>query len=176
MKTESVQGVSIPREPTPEMLAACNTTVGKATLAKWWRAMYDVAAELSGLGVDDAAPLTEADAAYQVPVPLVEELRIEASLVPHRRGQLYAQAADRIEQLEIYLANAEAVSRCAEAREVSGLSGLEQTYEGETAEQLLRRFPDTPVTVASFIRSQAKSLDERRTALHDRHQTEPRNE
>lgn len=33
-------------------------------------------------------------------VPLVRELRIEAAIVPHRRGELYAEAAKRIERLE----------------------------------------------------------------------------
>ncbi|MGE5522366.1 MAG: hypothetical protein ACM3SS_01530 [Rhodospirillaceae bacterium] len=33
-------------------------------------------------------------------VPLLEELRIEARLVPNRRGELYNLAADRIRQLE----------------------------------------------------------------------------
>lgn len=44
--------------------------------------------------------LTEADAAFQKPVPLIEELRIEAALVPHRRGELYSLAAERISALE----------------------------------------------------------------------------
>lgn len=34
------------------------------------------------------------------PVTLLQELRIEAALVPNRRGKLYALAADRIEELE----------------------------------------------------------------------------
>lgn len=35
----------------------------------------------------------------QVPVPLIDEARIEAALVPHRRGKLYALLADEIERL-----------------------------------------------------------------------------
>lgn len=36
-------------------------------------------------------------------VPLVTELRIEAGMVPNRRGQLYGLAAERIEALEYIL-------------------------------------------------------------------------
>jgi hypothetical protein len=36
---------------------------------------------------------------FQV-VPLIEELRIEAALVPNRRGELYRLAAERIEALQ----------------------------------------------------------------------------
>lgn len=38
-------------------------------------------------------------------VPLIEELRIEAALVPHRRGKLYGLAAERINRLERLLLN-----------------------------------------------------------------------
>lgn len=44
--------------------------------------------------------LTEADAEHQKPVTLLEELQIEAALVPNRRGQLYALAAAEILRLQ----------------------------------------------------------------------------
>lgn len=49
------------------------------------------------------------EAALCAPIPLVPELRIEASIVPHRRGELYGLAADRIERLTARLEAAVAV-------------------------------------------------------------------
>lgn len=60
--------------------------------------------------------LTEADAPFQQPVPLLEELRIEAALVPHRRGALYGLAADRMEELHAALERAHARERSYAAR------------------------------------------------------------
>jgi hypothetical protein len=49
--------------------------------------------------------LTARDAKYQKPVGLVEELRLEAALVPNRRGQLYGLAAERIIRLQKMVRN-----------------------------------------------------------------------
>ncbi len=51
--------------------------------------------------------LTDADAADQKPVALLEELQIEAALVPNRRGQLYALAAAEIQRLRAEVAKGE---------------------------------------------------------------------
>jgi hypothetical protein len=48
---------------------------------------------------DEAAPVD----GLVMPVPLTEELRIEAGITPARKGQLYAIAADEIERLRSYL-------------------------------------------------------------------------
>jgi hypothetical protein len=51
--------------------------------------------------------LTDADAADQKPVALLDELQIEAALVPNRRGQLYALAAAEIQRLRAEVAKGE---------------------------------------------------------------------
>ena len=48
----------------------------------------------------DDHELTAADAPFQRPATLLEELDAEAALVPNRRGALYALAAEEIRRLQ----------------------------------------------------------------------------
>lgn len=52
-----------------------------------------------GIG-EGSATITASSCAPVTVVPLVEELVLEASIVPARRGELYAEAANRIRDLE----------------------------------------------------------------------------
>ena len=93
-----------------------------------------------GTTLEQAKEMISTNQDHVVVVPLLDELRLEAALVPNRRGRLYALAADEIERLRAPTQSAEPSTDERVDLYCELLYAVGNKYPGETRHQTALRY------------------------------------